>query len=144
MTKNANVSKLDLTDFIQKHNPFGVKNEDGEIQYFKTYKEAYLYVFRLLHTHFTRGYVELPLLLHELTQMKSTECTRMMHLFKSEWGKDEVRLMEYNFLCEENSFEDLRIILRTLHRLSGTQFDEEMMLQARAVFRNQLFKAQPN
>lgn len=129
-----------MTAFMRLHNPFLAKSEDGEILHFKTHKEAYLFVFDILNKKFKRGYIELIFLVYEVTRMHPAECKRFLYLFKSVWGNNEIRLMEYNWLCESNSFEDLRTVLKTLLVITGAQFDEEMFLAALATFRNTLIK----
>lgn len=140
MEKMPKLLQEDIALFMRLHNPFMAKSEDNKILHFKTHKEAYMYVFDILHKKFQRGYVELPLLVFEVTQLKPSACKRFHYLFKSVWGSNEIRLMEYNWLCEENSFEDLRIVIKTLLIITGAQFDEQMFLAALAEFRNKLIK----
>lgn len=140
MAKLSKSAQEDMTAFLRLHNPFLAKSEDDEILHFKTHKEAYLFVFDILNKKFKRGYIELPLLVYEVTRMNPSVCKRFHYLFKSEWGDNVIRLMEYNWLCESNSYEDLRTVLKTLLVFTGAQFDEEMFLAALATFRNKLIK----
>lgn len=124
-TKKALYEGCDFGALIEKHNPFGVKSTDGNIRLFEDYAEAYLYVLTILHIHFKRGYVDMVVLISILTSVNSNACFETFNTMKCLWGNREDRLCSFPWgSIDIKEWSDAILIMRCLHLLTETQFDQ--------------------
>lgn len=122
---------LEGTDFgeiMSNHNPFGCKSESGKIQMFQNYERAYWHVLQHLLQHNRKGYVDIVLLIHELTQINLTAALEVAKTMRGIWGKEDARLLKMPwFELDNEDIEDLKLLFRCLHTITGTTLDEGML-----------------
>ena len=122
---------LEGTDFatiMSNHNPFGCKSESGKVQMFQNYERAYAYVLEHLLEHNRKGYVDIVLLIHELTQVNLTAALEVVRPMRGIWGKDDARVLKMPwFELDNEDIEDLKLLFRCLHTITGTTLDEGML-----------------
>lgn len=115
-------------DLIERFNPFGFKKEDGDTQAFKNYREAYLYAMKKLYLQFPRGYCDMALFVEAQTKIPFADALRVVKQWKS-MGVEEVMLIEL-----ENADNDRRLslmlVMKALHTISETKFNEAMFMEA--------------
>lgn len=140
--KKSNIFEAkDFETLIMQHNPFAVKAMDGRIQFFTNYCEVYEYVLNILYCQYPRGYVDLVLLVSDLTRLKVGDCELVFRDMRSIWGETPERMIAYNWdSTDRTDHKGLEEVMKCLHIISGTQFDEEAFAQAMDQFRIKLYK----
>lgn len=121
-------SPKSFMDLIERYNPFGYKKEDGETCTFRTYKDAYLYSFKQLYLMFPRGYLDLVLFVSQQTKMPHADSVRIVKTWKSLEVTD-VMLVDLRTNDNARKFDLMRII-KALHTISETRFNEAMFSEA--------------
>lgn len=124
MNKKEWLNPANFADYIQRFNPFGIKVQ-GKGEAFKTYEECYDYVFDWLLTFSSRGYIDVPLLLSELTECPLTE---MQNYVKNDQRRGEISdilLCNFTEVCREDG-QTLESLFQYMHSLSGTAINKEM------------------
>lgn len=123
----------DFVDLIERYNPFGLKQPDGDTRIFKDYSEVYLFVMNELYKKFPQGYIDLVVFLHEQTSMP----VEVAEEFVREWNKygisDSVKLLRLDVKDVQREIY-LRQLMRGMHEISGTLFDEDMFIKALRLF----------
>lgn len=115
-----------FVDMIVKYNPFGLKSQNGEPQFYETRYDNYLDVVKRLKEASPRGFLDVPLFLHENTGMPIDYCQRLV----SENYKNGIE-EEIFVVWDDGSAGEiwLKRILEMLHSISGTELDKEAYLQ---------------
>lgn len=125
---------LEGTDFatiMSNHNPFGCKSETGKVQMFQNYERAYWLVLQHLYEHNRKGYVDIVLLIHELTQVNLTAALEVVRPMRGIWGKDDARVLKMPwFELDDEDISDLKMLFRCLHTITSTTLDEGMLQTA--------------
>ena len=123
----------DFVELIESYNPFGLKQPDGDTRIFKDYSEVYLFVMNELYKKFPQGYIDLVVFLHEQTSMP----VEVAEEFVREWNKygisDSVNLLRLDVKDVQRDIY-LRQLMRGMHEISGTLFDEDMFIKALRLF----------
>ena len=123
----------DFVDLIERYNPFGLKQPDGDTRIFKDYSEVYLFVMNELYKKFPQGYIDLVVFLNEQTSMP----VEVAEEFVREWNKygisDSVKLLRLDVKDVQREIY-LRQLMRGMHEISGTLFDEDMFIKALRLF----------
>lgn len=141
MKKNTIYEAKDFETLIMQHNPFAIKATDGSIQFFATYSEVYLYVLNVLYIQYPRGYVDLILLVSDLTRLKAGDCEQVFRDMRSIWGATPEKMIVYKWDSTDRAdHKGLEEVMKCLHIISGTQFDEEAFAKAMDLFRIKLCK----
>lgn len=120
----AELKAKDFEDLIKKVNPFGIRTEDGNACTFDDYGKCYFFVLVALYEWFHRGFIDLPLALHKLTQIPIQDARRIAKKFPF------VSLDNDIYLCgwedkESNPKQRAEMIMRSLHTLSDTKFSTD-------------------
>ena len=124
-----------------QHNPFAIKVIDGSIKFFATYTDVYLYVLNVLYMGYPRGYVDLILLVSDLTRLKVSDCEQVFRDMRSIWGPTPEKMIVYKWDSTDRAdHKGLEEVMKCLHIISGTQFDEEAFAKALDLFRIKLCK----
>ena len=141
MNKKNIYEAKDFETLIMQHNPFAIKAMDGRIHFFATYSEVYLYVLNVLYMQYPRGYVDLILLVSDLTKLKASDCEQVFRDMRSIWGATPEKMIVYKWDSTDRAdHKGLEEIMKCLHIISGTQFDEEAFAKAMDLFRIKLCK----
>lgn len=141
MKKNNIYEAKDFETLIMQHNPFAVKATDGSIQFFANYCEVYKYVLGVLYSQYSRGFVDLVLLVSDLTRLKVGDCEQVFRDMRSIWGETPERMIAYNWDSTDRAdHKGLEDVMKCLHIISGTHFDEEAFTRAMDHFRLALCK----
>lgn len=113
----------DLEKWIKDFNPFFIK-EDNQIKRFDNYGEIYLYMLRLIHKHFPRGFIDVPLLMHIATGMPLAVCERQIKRssFLVTTCGGIMTCEPANGLPPKGKYENL---MRSLHTLSQSNFSQD-------------------
>lgn len=61
-------------ELIKKYNPFGIKDDEGDVMLFDDYGKMYSYVLKFLKEQCPKGYIDIPLLMHMLTRQPLSVC----------------------------------------------------------------------
>ena len=123
--------KLAFSEFIEQYNPFGVLDSNKEVMKFETTTDCYRYVIKEIIRLYPRGYIEIPLLIHELTGMPYRECRQFFNdTIRGYYKVDEVELVELwelNDMTESGSTARKRLlhIIDSLHTISETCTNKE-------------------
>ena len=118
----------DFGEIMCNHNPFGCKSESGKIQMFQNYERAYWHVLQHLLQHNRKGYVDIVLLIHELTQVNLTVALEVAKTMRGLWGKDDARVLKMPwFELDDEDITDLKMLFRCLHTITSTTLDEGML-----------------
>lgn len=140
MKKNNLYEAKDFETLIMQHNPFAVKATDGRIQFFANYCEVYMYVMAVLYRQCPTGYVDMILLISDLTRLKVGNCEQVFHDMRPIWGATPEKMISYNWdSTDKADHKGLEVVMKCLHIISGTQFDEEAFEQALDQFRINLY-----
>lgn len=117
----AKLKAKDFEELVKKLNPFGIRTEDGEPCSFNDYGKCYYFVLKWLRARFRRGFIDLPLAVHKLTQIPFADAVRIARKFPF------VSLDNDIYLCawedpKEKPKQKAEMIMRSLHTLSDTKF----------------------
>lgn len=109
---------------IEKVNPFGICDENGEPLIFADYARLYYFVLMFAKTRFPKGFIDIPLLLHQLIQISLPDARRLAK--RLPFIKTECEI----FLCgwedkESNPKFQAEQLMRALHSLSDTKFSQD-------------------
>lgn len=120
----AELKAKDFEDLIKKVNPFGLRTEDGAACTFENYGQCYYFVLKCLRAWFHKGFIDMPLALHKLTQMPIQDARRIAKKFPF------ISLHNEIYLCgwedrNSNPKHRAEMIIRSLHTLSDTKFSTD-------------------
>lgn len=118
----------DFEEMIEKYNPFGFK-EDGEIQCYLTYEDAYYAAMKKLKELFPRGYVDLPLYITMTTGLPLPDSEREFMRMRPIWGNEQVKLIDINEFSYGTQ-SDLESFIVSLHQITETKFCKSSFLEA--------------
>ena len=131
------MSSKDLMWLIEEHNPFAFKDERRRIEYYPTYREAYLDAMKKIFNQAPRGYFDLMLFLSDHCELRGIDARLKFNDFRRLSGgviKTDVILIDWT---EPRQYVDmLRYILQGLHTISETTFSESYFLSALEEFKN--------
>ena len=133
--KNIWLSMGCYDDMLSRYNPFGFKSPDGASMAFKNYGEAYLFTLRKLVEEFPRGYIDLVLFIHKMTQIPIHDCSQVAKRFKNLKMSEGVITIKF-WLQDTNSKEEFQKIMQSLHLLSDTPFNAPLYNHAWERFLN--------
>lgn len=120
----AELKAKSFEDLIKRFNPFGIKDEVGNSMVFEDYGEVYKYTISYLREHFPKGFIDVPLMLHQLTKVPLTDAQRFARNFKYISLNLDTWLIEWD--CEElNPKYKCELLMRALHTLSETKFSPD-------------------
>lgn len=116
-----------LGDYLEKHNPFAVKDEKNRIQHYNTYENAYLFVLQDLRKYCKRGYVDLVLYVKHLCGFDDDTCIEIAQLIcKYQKLNDCITKEQVVMINWENvrfEREKLSRLIKGLHVITETEFD---------------------
>lgn len=124
-----------LGDYLEKYNPFALKDSKNRILHFKSRDEIYLYTLKEIRSYCKRGYVELALLVKHLTGFDDDTCFDLeecMHKENGDLCKNPL-LLDWGDVGREK--EKLQAIFKGLHEATETEFDWCAFEYAWAFFR---------
>lgn len=129
MSKREWFNPQDFADLIERFNPFGFKEPGGKIRSFEDYGKVYEYTLEKLAMTFPRGYIDVPLFIHNETGMPIGDCENIVSDMKCYGLTEEEYLVEiWESGSERNTF--FRQLLQGLHMISETKFSESYYIQA--------------
>lgn len=111
-----------IGDYLNKYNPFALKDEKNRILHFKDYDEIYLHVLKVIRKYCKRGYVELPHLVKFLTQFDDETVNDIVNAILRNhrgWSRDACYINWYHVRNEE---ERMQALLKGLHIVTETEF----------------------
>ena len=123
-----------FVDLIERYNPFGFKKEDDDTCLFKNYTECYLYTLKKLYLQFPRGYIDMALFVEKRTHLPYNDSLRVVKGWKT-MGIDEVMLIDFTSDDISTRYQ-LASIMKALHTISETRFNEALFYEAYALFKN--------
>ena len=135
MKKSEIIEQDVVENLLRKFNPFGLRSKQGVPYEFVRVSDSYLTLMVRVYTSFPRGYVELPLLIHELyNHLSPKECMKVAESMAS-FGLEMIELIDYQ---GKEGKRKLESICRSLHHLCDTTFDNASFLEAYRLFQNRL------
>lgn len=111
-----------MGDWMEKYNPFALKNAKGEVLKFESREAIYLYVMKEIRKYCKRGYVELALLVKHLTGFDDDTCNDVADYIKrlDKRMKEEPLLFDWDNVGYYR--ERLQAIMKGLHIITETEF----------------------
>lgn len=128
----------DFGSSILKYNPFGIKNEKGELMLFETWKEMYKYTMLKMSEWCPKGIVDVVLLVSKLTGISVMEAKVEVRQWRKQGFFDAFVILDSpdGWVAEEDRTEYHRMIrlFEMFHSISGTRLDKEMFDEALTAF----------
>lgn len=125
---------MDLPELITKHNPFAIKRK-GEIKYFDNYEDCYLFVFREIIRKYPRGFVDVSLLIHELTGCRLGEAYALVRKITPLLHNELYLYLDF-WDFPDSTVKQLETLFRALHTISETSFNVKAWRKAFMWFEN--------
>ena len=125
----ANITKISIEEYITKHNPFVFKNEKNEFEYYPTYKEAYVALFKRMHKLFPKGYVEMVLFLIAHCSYLLCDAKNDVDRWRKLGYQGDPQVIDWSGRDRDPTIQ-LMIICRCMHTITETPFDEAMFSDA--------------
>ena len=123
---------------ILKYNPFGIKNEKGELMLFETWEGMYNYTILKMSEWFQKGIVDVVLLVSKMTGISVMEAKIEVRQWRKMGFFDAYILLDSpdRWVVEEDRTEYHRMIrlFEMLHSISGTRLDKAMFNSALTAF----------
>lgn len=112
-----------MGDYLEKYNPFALKDEKNRIRHFKTREDIYRFVLEDIRKYCKRGYVEVALLVKHFTQFDDDTCKDISEAARKEFAdiRNEPLFIDWANVGREKG--KLSALLKTLHLLTETEFD---------------------
>lgn len=129
------MSEMTFADYMEQHNPFGMKDSNNEILYFASYESAYAYVMKLLREQHPRGYIDMILFLVEhcgMDKVCAEDYWRAMRKVDFDTFESEVILIDW--LIPQKEKDRVMNILKGLHQITETPFSLAQFEKAWAEF----------
>lgn len=124
-TKEQIFAATNFEELMEEHDPFAIKDEKGKIKFFKTYEDVYYFVLMHLFYNNRRGYVDLVLLVSQLTKLTIKESETVVADMHGLWGKEDALIIPMPWIKEfEEQTEDLKNLFKCLHLITETKFNE--------------------
>ena len=120
----AELKAKDFEDLIKRLNPFGIRAENGEATTFEDYGKCYYFVLKFLREKFHKGFIDLPLALHLLTQIPIHDARRIAKKFPFVKMDNDIVMCAWEDK-ESNPKQAAEMILKSLHTLSETRFSND-------------------
>ena len=128
----------DFGSSILKYNPFGIKDEKGELMLFETWEGMYKYTIRKMSEWFGTGIVDVVLLVSKLTGISVMEAKVEVRQWRKQGLFDAYVFLESpdRWVVEENRTEYHRMVrlFEMLHSISGTRLDKVQFNSALMAF----------
>ena len=120
----------DFGTSILKYNPFGIKDEKGELMLFETWEGMYKYTIRKMSEWFGKGIVDVVLLVSKLTGISVMEAKVEVRQWRKQGFFDAYVFLDSpdGWVVEEDRTEYHRMVrlFEMLHSISGTRLDKMM------------------
>lgn len=128
----------DFGTSILKYNPFGIKDEKGELMLFETWEGMYKYIIRKMSEWFGKGIVDVVLLVSKLTGISVMEAKVEVRQWRKQGFFDAYVFLDSpdGWVVEEDRTEYHRMVrlFEMLHSISGTRLDKKMFDNALTAF----------
>lgn len=121
---NEGLKAKNFEDLIKRLNPFGFRQENGDSMTFADYGKLYLYTLKRLKSAFPKGYIDLPLFLHDMTKCPLSTAVRFVNKFTLITTDRGVCLCPWEDE-KSNPKYTAEMIMRSLHTLSETKFSTD-------------------
>lgn len=128
--RRVNFSYKDFEEMIEKYNPFGFKQEDGKIEMYVDYGVAYFDCMKKIYEQFPKGLVDLILFLHQATTLPIRDAEREFKRMIPFVGNCELIAVDFITPTRESLVREMRPIMKALHTITETKFNESYFLQA--------------
>ena len=127
----------DFEDLIKRLNPFGFKDENGESMTFENYGECYLHALKVLKEQYPRGFIDMPLFIHDNMKVPLKTAAIFARRFKFKNMPGEVYGIPWGGENENPRYQ-AECFMRNLHSLSETEFSQGYFNDAWERFLNEL------
>ena len=128
----------DFGTSILKYNPFGIKDEKGELLLFETWEGMYKYTILKMSEWFQKGIVDVVLLVSKLTGISIMEAKIEVRQWRKQGFFDAFVFLDSpdGWVVEEDRTEYHRIVrlFEMLHSISGTRLDKVQFNSALMAF----------
>lgn len=121
---NLLTNNNELREFINKINPFLIRDDTGNLLVFKDYGECYLYTLKFLRDKFKRGFIDVPLAVYLLTRVSPNDARRIAKKLPFLILASEIYLCPWEDKKSNPKFKAEQI-MRALHSLSDTKFSTD-------------------
>lgn len=123
MSKHFKPKASDVMEFVEKYNPFGFKDDKGEIMLFSDYGKIYAYTLKKLYTECCNGYCDLGLFIHQQTGMPLGDCSRHVKI----WSRAKDDVLEIDWTSVQDTRSKLIEIINILHCISETKVNHNFL-----------------
>lgn len=120
----AVIKAKDFEDLVKRVNPFGIRDEKGTAMTFNDYGKCYFFVLCFLYEKYPKGFIDVPLFLHELMGNTLNDARRIAKKLPFITTENEI------FLCAwidkvSKPKQQAEMLMRALHTLSDTKFSTD-------------------
>lgn len=119
----------DFEEMIERYNPFGFKDKSGKIGMYVDYGKAYYACMQALYEAFPKGFIDVPLFIHEQTGLPIRDAEGEFGKMKSYLGDCDIIAVDW-FEERGRLIRELRPFMQALHLITETKFDENFFLSA--------------
>lgn len=106
---------------MKKLNPFVMRDVRLEPCWFEDYGKCYLAALSFIKERYERGFIDIPLLLHQMTQYSLCDAERMKREMTFIHTDRDIFLLGWEDK-ESNPKHKAELLLRSLHQLTDTSF----------------------
>ena len=114
---------------VRRHNPFGFIGPNGQPYDFSTYNEAYFHCLIKLFEMFPRGYIDLPLFIHQQMQLNLPDAVRFVKTLNPMGIKGEIQLLPIWAKSKQRD-DMLEVLFRAFHTITESTFVKSSFLSA--------------
>ena len=114
---------------LERHNPLLVRDEAGCYLLFETWGMMYVWVLERMMSLFPRGYVDMRLLLYELTGLDKDVCDGVVRMSRLPDARRGFVMVEWAD-GDAQRFRSLELLVTLLHRVTQTLPDRRWLVWA--------------
>ncbi len=129
MMKLTYVNVNECMGMLERHNPLLLRDEAGGYLLFETWGRMYVWVLERMLSLFPRGYVDLRLLMHELTGLDMEACDQVVRLSLLGTARRGFVMLHWQESDTER-YRSLELVMTLLHKVTQTRLDHTWFVQA--------------
>lgn len=119
------MANMTFEQFMEKHNPFALKDEGNNVLYFEHYEDAYLHVMKCLRKEAPRGFVDIILFLCDHSGMDKScaeDYCKDMRKIDFDFFNNQFFIVDWLHVRREK--EKVETFIKGLHLITETMYLE--------------------
>ena len=126
----------DLMELMDEHAPLLLRDDDGRLMFFKSFKKMYLELLKQLRRDYSRGYIEVAHYLDRHYNFSIYEVDAQLKYWNRKYQLPAIFMVNWNAL-EDIDYKQLKMLCQCLHEITETQFSEVNFKEAFEEYKNQ-------